>query len=92
MMGSIYSVGQVNSYIKDMFVQNALLRRINVRGEISNCTYHRTGHIYFSLKDHTGAISCVMFKGDSQSLTFQMQEGQKVVVSGNISVFDRDGN
>lgn len=91
MMGSIYSVGQVNSYIKDMFVQNALLRRINVRGEISNCTYHRTGHIYFSLKDHTGAISCVMFKGDSQSLTFQMQEGQKVVVSGNISVFERDG-
>ncbi|MCI9659739.1 MAG: exodeoxyribonuclease VII large subunit [Lachnospiraceae bacterium] len=90
-MGSIYSVGQVNSYIKDMFVQNALLRRINVRGEISNCTYHRTGHIYFSLKDHTGAISCVMFKGDSQSLTFQMQEGQKVVVSGNISVFERDG-
>lgn len=90
-MGSIYSVGQVNNYIKDMFVQNALLRRINVRGEISNCTYHRTGHIYFSLKDHTGAISCVMFKGDSQSLTFQMQEGQKVVVSGNISVFERDG-
>jgi exodeoxyribonuclease VII, large subunit len=91
MMGSIYSVGQVNSYIKNMFVQDALLRRINVRGEISNCTYHRTGHIYFSLKDHTGAISCVMFKGDSQSLTFQMQEGQKVVVSGNISVFERDG-
>ena len=90
-MGSIYSVGQVNSYIKDMFVQNALLRRINVRGEVSNCTYHRTGHIYFSLKDHTGAISCVMFKGDSQSLTFRMQEGQKVVVSGNISVFERDG-
>lgn len=90
-MGSIYSVGQVNSYIKNMFVQDALLRRINVRGEISNCTYHRTGHIYFSLKDHTGAISCVMFKGDSQSLTFQMQEGQKVVVSGNISVFERDG-
>lgn len=90
-MVSIYSVGQVNSYIKNMFVQDALLRRINVRGEISNCTYHRTGHIYFSLKDHTGAISCVMFKGDSQSLTFQMQEGQKVVVSGNISVFERDG-
>lgn len=90
-MGSIYSVGQVNSYIKNMFVQDALLRRINVRGEISNCTYHRTGHIYFSLKDHTGAISCVMFKGDSQSLTFRMQEGQKVVVSGNISVFERDG-
>lgn len=90
-MGSIYSVGQVNSYIKNMFAQDALLRRINVRGEISNCTYHRTGHIYFSLKDHTGAISCVMFKGDSQSLTFQMQEGQKVVVSGNISVFERDG-
>ncbi len=90
-MGSIYSVGQVNSYIKNMFAQDALLRRINVRGEISNCTYHRTGHIYFSLKDHTGAISCVMFKGDSQSLTFRMQEGQKVVVSGNISVFERDG-
>lgn len=91
MTGNIYSVGQVNAYIKDIFVRDVMLRRINVRGEISNCTYHRSGHIYFSLKDHQGAISCVMFKGDSQSLAFRMQEGQKVVVSGGVSVYERDG-
>lgn len=59
-MGSVYSVGQVNNYIKNMFAQDFMLSRISVRGEVSNCKYHTSGHLYFSLKDTTGAISCVM--------------------------------
>lgn len=68
-----------------------MLNRIYVKGEISNCKYHTSGHIYFSLKDESGAIACVMFAGDRRGLTFRMQEGQKVIVLGSISVYERDG-
>ena len=64
-MRSVYSVGQVNSYIKNMFTQDFMLGRIYVKGEVSNCKYHTSGHIYFSLKDETGTIACVMFAGFS---------------------------
>ena len=68
-----------------------MLNRIYVKGEISNCKYHTSGHIYFSLKDESGAIACVMFAGDRKGLAFRMQEGQKVIVLGSISVYERDG-
>ena len=58
---NVYTVGQVNSYIKNIFDQDYMLRRIYVSGEVSNCKYHPSGHIYFSLKDAEGTISCVMF-------------------------------
>ncbi len=82
MTKNVYSVRQVNSYIKNMFVQDFMLKRIYVKGEISNCKYHTAGHIYFSLKDESGAIACVMFAGDRRGLGFRMQEGQKVIVLG----------
>lgn len=91
MTKNVYSVRQVNSYIKNMFVQDFMLKRIYVKGEISNCKYHTAGHIYFSLKDESGAIACVMFAGDRRGLAFRMQEGQKVIVLGSISVYERDG-
>ena len=90
-MASIYSVSQVNSYIKNMFVQDFALSRISVRGEVSNCKYHSLGHIYFTLKDAKGVITCVMFAGSRAGLSFQMQEGQMVVVGGTIDVYERDG-
>ena len=90
-MNSIYSVGQVNTYIKNMFQQDFLLNRISVKGEISNCKYHTSGHIYFSLKDETGALSCVMFAGQRRGLAFPMKNGYRVVVSGSVSVYERDG-
>lgn len=90
-MASVYSVTQVNSYIKNMFVQDYLLSRISVRGEISNCKYHTSGHIYFTLKDKSGTLSAVMFAGQRRGLTFQLQEGQQVVVTGSIDVYERDG-
>ncbi len=87
----MYSVGQVNTYIKNMFSQDFMLNRISVRGEISNCKYHTSGHIYFSLKDAQGAIACVMFATHRRNLGFAMKNGDKVVVTGSINVYERDG-
>lgn len=90
-MASIYSVNQVNSYIKNMFAQDFLLNRLSVRGEISNCKYHTSGHIYFTLKDGTGTLSAVMFSSQRKGLSFTLQEGQQVVVTGSVEVYERDG-
>lgn len=91
MMQNVYTVGQVNSYIKNMFSQDFLLHSIMVKGEVSNCKYHSSGHIYFTLKDEKGTMACVMFAGNRSGLSFCMQEGQMVVVSGSIDVYERDG-
>ena len=90
-MASVYTVGQVNSYIKNMFNEDFALSNIGIKGEVSNCKYHSSGHIYFSLKDSSGVIACVMFAGNRRGLKFQMQEGQKVIVFGQITVYERDG-
>lgn len=89
---NIYSVGQINSYIKEMFDQDFMLKRISLRGEVSNCKYHSVGHIYFALKDETGTISCVMFAGSRKGLAFSMEDGHKIIVTGRISVYTRDGS
>lgn len=90
-MKNVYTVRQVNSYIKNMFTQDFMLSRIYVKGEVSNCKYHTSGHIYFSLKDESGTIACVMFAGSRAGLSFRMKEGQQVIVLGSISVYERDG-
>lgn len=90
-MAGIYSVSQVNSYIKNMFAQDFALARIRVRGEVSNCKYHTSGHIYFTLKDQTGTLAAVMFSSQRRGLSFQLQEGQQVVVTGAVDVYERDG-
>lgn len=76
-MNSIYSVGQVNNYIKNMFQQDFLLNKVSIKGEVSNCKYHTSGHIYFSLKDETGALACVMFAGQRKGLAFPMKTAIK---------------
>ena len=68
-----------------------MLNRIYVKGEVSNCKYHTSGHIYFSLKDESGTLACIMFAGQRAGLTFRMQEGQQVIVLGNITTYERDG-
>ena len=88
---NVYTVGQVNTYIKNMFAQDFLLHRVCVKGEVSNCKYHTSGHIYFTLKDATGTISGVMFAGNRRGLAFRMKEGDRVVVTGSIEVYERDG-
>lgn len=90
-MQNVYTVGQINSYIKNMFSQDFLLQSLSVKGEVSNCKYHSSGHIYFTLKDGKGTISCVMFAGNRSGLAFRLQEGMQVVVQGTVDVYERDG-
>ena len=92
MAQNVYTVKQVNAYIKNMFTQDYMLGRIYVKGEVSNCKYHTSGHIYFSLKDESGTIACVMFAGQRGGLSFRMQEGQQVIVFGGVSVYERSGS
>lgn len=90
-MEEVSTVSQVNMYIKNMFVRDYALRQLRVKGEISNCKYHSSGHIYFTIKDQSSQLSCVMFATYTRGLAFRMKEGQSVIVSGNISVYERDG-
>ena len=90
-MKNAYSVGQVNRYVKNMFTQDFFLQKIYVKGEVSNCKYHTSGHIYFSLKDETGTMSCVMFAGHRRGLAFSMKDGDKVIVGGSVDVYEREG-
>ncbi len=91
MTKNVYTVGQVNAYIKNMFAQDFMMNRIYVKGEVSNCKYHTSGHIYFTLKDETGALQAVLFAGSRAGLSFRMKNGDNVVVLGSISVYERDG-
>lgn len=92
MARNVYTVKQVNSYIKNMFTQDFMLNRIYVKGEVSNCKYHTSGHIYFSLKDESGTIACVMFAGQRGGLSFHMREGQQIIVLGSMNVYERTGS
>ena len=91
MNNSYFSVYEVNSYIKDIFEEDIILNDIKISGEISNYTHHSSGHMYFTLKDDKAKINCVMFKTDTLSLKFRPQNGNKVLVRGRISVYERDG-
>ncbi|MEG0971846.1 MAG: exodeoxyribonuclease VII large subunit [Lachnospiraceae bacterium] len=91
MTKNIYSVGQVNKYIQNMFAQDFMMKRIYVKGEVSNCKYHSSGHIYFTLKDETGTLSAIMFAGQAKKMSFSMNEGDNVIVLGSIEVYERDG-
>lgn len=91
MARNVYSVKQVNAYIKNMFAQDYMLDCIYVKGEVSNCKYHTSGHIYFSLKDESGTIACVMFAGQRGGLSFRMREGQQVIALGSVAVYERNG-
>lgn len=91
MTKNVYSVAQVNSYIKNMFAQDFMLHRISVSGEVSNCKYHSSGHIYFTIKDQGSALNAIMFAGSRRGLTFLMQDGDHVIVTGSVEVYERDG-
>ncbi len=90
-MEKAYSVWQINSYIKNMFANDYALSNISMKGEVSNVKYHTSGHIYFTLKDAKSQMACVMFAGNRSGLAFRMEEGHSVIVTGNISVYERDG-
>jgi len=90
-MGQAYSVTEINQYIKNLFVRDRILSNIYIKGEVSNCKYHTSGHIYFTLKDAQGQLACVMFAGQRKGLTFRLEEGQSVIALGSVNVYERDG-
>ena len=90
-MKHIFSVTQINSYIHRIFESDYALKKIYLKGEVSNCKYHSSGHIYFTLKDGGAQIAAVMFAGQRKGLSFTLQEGQEVVVKGTVDVYERDG-
>ncbi|SHI94918.1 exodeoxyribonuclease VII large subunit [Parasporobacterium paucivorans] len=90
-MNNVYTVSQVNSYIKRIFTQDYALSNIYIKGEVSNCKYHSSGHIYFTLKDKSSVIAAVMFAGNRSGLSFRLEDGQTVIALGGINVYERDG-
>ena len=90
MEATVYSVSEINQYIKSLLDHDSVLSGICVRGELSNYKIYPSGHHYFTLKDTDGSMRCVMFKGNAMRLRFRPENGMKVLVSGRISVFPRD--
>lgn len=90
-MKQVYTVSQINRYLKNMFRQDYCLRDIDVRGEVSNCRYAQSGHIYFTLRDEVGAIACMMWDDDRDGLRFALSDGQQVEIHGYIDIYERDG-
>lgn len=88
----IFSVSDLNEYIKSLFENNRTLSSVSVRGEISNFVNHRSGHLYFSIKDADGQIRAVMFRSKAMSLKFIPESGMKVIVHGSVTVYPRDGS
>ena len=88
---NVYSVKQINSYIKNLLKDDFILNNICVKGEVSNCKYHHSGHIYFSLKDDSAALKVVMFSSDAMRLRFRLEDGMQVIVTGSISVYEKSG-
>lgn len=91
-MPGIYSVTQINTYIRNLFSRDYSLRDVTIRGEVSNCKYHTSGHIYFTLKDQSSSISCVLFQTYRQGLSFRIADGMEIDASGQVSVYERSGS
>ncbi|WP_020616783.1 exodeoxyribonuclease VII large subunit [Paenibacillus daejeonensis] len=88
----IYSIKELNRYIRMKLESDKLLSDVWLRGEISNFTHHSSGHMYFTLKDKDSRLKCIMFSSHNQRLPFIPKEGMKVIARGNVSVYERDGN
>lgn len=90
-MDKVYSVSNVNKYIKMMFDKDPFLNNVAIKGEITNFKAHYTGHLYFTLKDNASTIKCVMFKGYASLNKFNPKDGDSVIITGTVSSFERDG-
>lgn len=87
----VLTVTEVNTYLKRILDNDFILNNLSVKGEISNLTYHYSGHIYFSIKDGSGKLSCVMFKSNAMNLKMKLKEGMSVIIRGRISVYPQSG-
>jgi len=91
MQEKVLTVSQVNAYISKLFQCDDVLSAVYMKGEISNCKYHSSGHIYFTLKDASAQIACVMFASNASRLKLRLEEGLGVIAHGTVRVFERDG-
>ena len=89
---NILTVSELNGYIKGVLEADRLLGAVTVKGEISNFTYHRSGHLYFTLKDDGGQIKSVMFRSSAMRLKFMPENGMRVTVHGNVNIYTKDGS
>lgn len=87
----VLTVTEVNTYVKRILDNDFILNNLSVKGEISNLTYHYSGHIYFSIKDSSGKLSCVMFKSNAMNLKMKLREGMSVIIKGRISMYPQNG-
>ena len=91
MQVNVYTVSQINGYIKRVFENDVFLSDLYIEGEISNFKPHSSGHLYFSLKDKTGSVDCVMFRSDAFGLSFVPENGMGVLVRGRVSLYEKTG-
>lgn len=91
LMNKVYTVSEINSYIKKLFDADYVLDNISIEGEVSNYKRHSSGHLYFTLKDKEASLAVVMFAGNTKSLSFELQNGMRIEAKGRISVYERDG-
>ena len=90
-MAGVYSVTQINTYLKNLFARDYPLQNVTIRGEVSNCKYHSAGHIFFTLKDASSSISCVMFQTYRQKLAFRLNDGMEIEAGGQVAVYEKNG-
>ena len=89
---NIYTVGQINAYIKNMFSQDYFLHSVIVSGEVSNLKYHSSGHIYFTLKDESGVLSAVMFRSNAGKLKWRLANGDRIEAAGSVGTYEKSGS
>lgn len=91
-MAEAYSVSKVNSYIKRMFQEDFVLNHVSVKGEVSNCKYHTSGHIYFTIKDENSKLDCVMWRSTAAGLGFRIEQGMQLIVTGKVDIYESSGS
>lgn len=87
----VFSVSDINGYVKNLLEDDYVLRSVYIKGEISNFNHHSSGHMYFTLKDPNGAVSAVMFRGSASSLKFEPEVGMMVIVRASVSLYEKTG-
>ena len=91
MGNKLYTVNEIVRYINNMVRSDYVLKNVSIKGEVSNCKYHSSGHIYFSVKDELASVSCIIYRSSVPSLTMRPENGKEVIVKGNFSIYEKTG-